>query len=163
VSQTTSWSTACLLGYAPLIRKIYVPKAIFILATVLSGLVNLLISLIPLAMIMVVVRHPIHASVLFLPLSILLATVFALGLSLLLAGICIEFNDVVQIYQALLARVDVPDAHRLPARRSCPSGTAGDRREPTLPAGRDLPAPIYAGVLPDGATVLRRPCGRSPS
>src|SRR5207244_5431849 len=69
VSQTTSWSTACLLGYAPLIRKIYVPKAIFILATVLSGLVNLLISLIPLAMIMAVVRHPIHASVLFLPLS----------------------------------------------------------------------------------------------
>ena len=102
VSQTTSWSTACLLGHAALIRKIYMPKEIFVVATVLSGLVNLLISLVPLALIMVIVHHPIRASVLFLPVPILIAVVFALGVSLLLAGICIEFNDVVQIYQALL-------------------------------------------------------------
>ena len=155
VSQTTSWSTACLLGYAPLIRKIYVPKAIFILATVLSGLVNLLISLIPLAMIMAVVRHPIHASVLFLPLSILLATVFALGLSLLLAGVCIEFNDVVQIYQALLLAwmyltpivypLDVvPEQYRWLIVAN-----------PLYPLIETFRAPIYAGVLPSGATVLR--------
>ena len=102
VAQTTSWSTACLLGYAPLIRKIYVPAAVFVLATVLSGLVNMLLSLVPLAAIMLVVGHPIRASVMFLPVAILLAVFFAFGLSLLLAGICIEFNDVVQIYQAVL-------------------------------------------------------------
>jgi len=102
VSQTTSWSTACLLGHAALIRKIYMPKEVFVVATVLSGLVNLLISLVPLALIMLLVRHPIHASVLFLPVPILIAAVFSLGVSLLLAGVCIEFNDVVQIYQALL-------------------------------------------------------------
>jgi ABC-2 type transport system permease protein len=100
VSQTTSWSTACLLGYAPLIRKIYVPKSIFILATVLSGLVNLIVSLIPLACIMVAVSHPLTSTLWFLPVPILLAAGFAFGLSLLLASICIEFNDVVQIYQA---------------------------------------------------------------
>jgi ABC-type polysaccharide/polyol phosphate export permease len=102
VAQTTSWSTACLLGYAPLIRKVYVPKATFILATVLSGLVNLVISLVPLALIMLVIGHPFRASLAFLPVPILLATAFAFGISLLLAGICIEFNDVVQIYQAVL-------------------------------------------------------------
>jgi len=102
VAQTTAWSTACLLGYAPLIRKIYVPKEVFILATVLSGLVNLLISLAPLALIMLVVRHPLRATVVVLPASIGLTLMFALGVSFLLAGICIEFNDVVQIYQALL-------------------------------------------------------------
>jgi ABC-type polysaccharide/polyol phosphate export permease len=101
VAQTTTWSTACLLGYAALIRKIYVPKALFILATVLSGLVNLLISLVPLAIIMLMVGHPIHATVAFLPVSILFAVAFAFGLSLLLAAVCIEFNDVVQIYQAV--------------------------------------------------------------
>lgn len=101
-AQTTTWATACLLGYAPLIRKIYVPKEVFILATVLSGLVNLLISLLPLAAIMLVVRHPFSASLAFLPVSIVLALCFALGVSMLLAGICIEFNDVVQIYQAAL-------------------------------------------------------------
>ncbi len=102
ISQTTSWSTACLLGYAPLIRKVYVPKAVFIIATVLSGLVNLLVSLVPLAALMVVVGHPFHLSLFFVPIAVLIATVFALGISFLLAGICIEFNDVVQIYGAFL-------------------------------------------------------------
>lgn len=102
VSQTTSWSTACLLSYAPLIRKVYVPKAIFIMATVLSGLVNLLVSLVPLALLMAVLDHPFRPALLFVPVSILIATMFALGISFLLAGVCIEFADVVQIYNALL-------------------------------------------------------------
>lgn len=100
VAQTTTWSTACLLGFAPLIRKIYVPKSIFILATVLSGLVNLLVSLIPLACLMLIVSHPVTPALLFLPVPVLCATAFAFGLSLMLSSICIEFNDVVQIYQA---------------------------------------------------------------
>ena len=50
-AQATSWSTACFLSYAPIIKKIYVPQAIFVLATVLAGVVNLLISLVPLAII----------------------------------------------------------------------------------------------------------------
>src|SRR4051794_12484831 len=36
-AQATSWSTGCLLGYGALIKKIYIPKNIFVLATVLSG------------------------------------------------------------------------------------------------------------------------------
>jgi ABC-2 type transport system permease protein len=102
VSQTTSWSTACLLSYAPLIRKVYVPKAIFIMATVFSGLVNLLVSLVPLAALMLVLDHPFHRALLFVPVAIVIATMFSLGVSFLLAGVCIEFNDVVQIYNALL-------------------------------------------------------------
>jgi ABC-2 type transport system permease protein len=102
VAQTTSWSTACLLGNASLIRKIYVPKAIFVLATVLSGLINLVVSLVPLAALMLLVGHPMTPSLAFLPVAILVATVFAFGVSLLLAAICIEFNDVVQIYQVWL-------------------------------------------------------------
>src|SRR5262245_47785160 len=40
-AQATTWSTACLLSYGPVIRKIYVPKSIFVLATVFAGVVNL--------------------------------------------------------------------------------------------------------------------------
>jgi len=101
-SQATSWATSCLLGYGPLIRKIYVPKSIFVLATVISGLVNLLISLVPLAMIMLVVGHPFSSAMAFLPVPILLTTVFSLGLSLALAPVCVMFADVVQIYQVVL-------------------------------------------------------------
>jgi ABC-2 type transport system permease protein len=101
-AQATSWSTGCLLSYGPLIKKIYVPKSIFVLATVLAGTVNLLISLVPLALIMVVVGHPFHPALAFLPVPILLTTLFALGLSLALAPLCVMFADIVQIYQAVL-------------------------------------------------------------
>src|SRR4029077_18400554 len=101
-AQATSWSTGCLVGYAPLIKKIYVPKSIFVLATVLASAVNLVISLVPLALIMLVVGHPFSAAIAFLPVPILLTTMFSLGLSLALAPICVMFADVVQIYQAVL-------------------------------------------------------------
>ncbi len=155
VAQTTSWSTACLLGYAPLIRKVYVPKPIFILATVLSGLVNLVISLVPLALIMLVVRHPFHASLLFLPLPILIATTFAFGISLLLAGICIEFNDVVQIYQAALL------AWMYATPVVYPIDVVPERfrwlilANPMTYLVESFRAPIYGGVLPDLATLGR--------
>lgn len=101
-AQATSWSTACLLGYAPLIRKIYVPKSIFVIATVLAGATNLLISLVPLAGIMLVLGHPFHATLAFLPIPIVLTTMFTLGLSLALAPLCVIFVDFAQIYQAAL-------------------------------------------------------------
>jgi ABC-type polysaccharide/polyol phosphate export permease len=103
MAQTTSWSSACFLGYGPLIKKIYVPRAIFVVATVLSGLVNLLLSLLPLALIMAYLGHPFGMSLLFVPVPILLTSVFCLGLSLLLAPLCIMFADIVQIYSVVLS------------------------------------------------------------
>jgi ABC-2 type transport system permease protein len=101
-AQATSWSTGCLIGYAPLIKKIYLPKSIFVLATVLAGAVNLLISLVPLAAIMLVVGHPFSPAIAFLPVPILLTVIFSLGLSLALAPLCVMFADIVQIYQVVL-------------------------------------------------------------
>jgi len=102
-SQATSWSTACFLSYAPLIRKIYVPQAIFVLATVMSGVVNLLISLVPLALIMLVLGHPFTPALAFLPVPIVLTTLFALGISLALAPLSVMFADIVPLYQVVLS------------------------------------------------------------
>ena len=102
-AQATSWSTACFLSYAPVIKKIYVPQAIFVLATVLAGVVNLLISLVPLAIIMLAFGHHFSPSLAFLPVPILLTTLFSLGISLALAPISVMFADVVPIYQVVLS------------------------------------------------------------
>lgn len=102
-SQATSWSTACFLSYAPLIRKIYVPQAIFVLATVVSGVVNLVISLLPLALIMLALGHPFTPALAFLPVPILLTTLFALGISLALAPLSVMFADIVPLYQVVLS------------------------------------------------------------
>jgi len=101
-AQATQWSTACFLTYAALIRKIYVPRSIFVLATVLAGTVNLLISLVPLAVIMLIMGHPFSAALGFLPVPIVLTTIFALGISLALAPLSVMFADIVPIYQVVL-------------------------------------------------------------
>ena len=73
------------------------------LATVLSGTVNLLISLVPLALIMVVLGHPFRPALAFLPVPIVLTMLFSLGVSLALAPLCVMFADMVQIYQVVLS------------------------------------------------------------
>lgn len=153
VAQTTSWSTGCLLGYASLIKKIYVPRSIFVLATVLAGFVNLLLSLIPLALIMLVVGHPFHLVLSFIPIPMLLGMMFALGLSLLLAPLSLMFADIVPIYQVVLTLwlyltpvmypVEmVPDAYR---------GIVD--ANPMSYFVEAFRAPIYGGALP-AADVL---------
>jgi ABC-2 type transport system permease protein len=101
-SQATSWSTACFLSYAPIIKRVYVPRSIFVIATVLAGVVNLLISLVPLALIMLFLGHRFTPALAFLPVPIVLATLFALGVSLALAPLSVMFADIVPIYQVVL-------------------------------------------------------------
>jgi ABC-2 type transport system permease protein len=65
-------------------------------------MVNLVIALVPLALIMLALGHPFHSALVFLPVAVLLTMLFALGMSLALAPICLMFVDVAQIYQVLL-------------------------------------------------------------
>jgi ABC-2 type transport system permease protein len=101
-SQATGWSTSCLLSYAPLIKKVYVPKSIFVLATVLAGAVTLISSLVPLALIMLAVGHSFRPAIAFLTVPIFLTIMFSLGLSLVLAPLSVIFADIVPIYQVIL-------------------------------------------------------------
>jgi ABC-type polysaccharide/polyol phosphate export permease len=154
VAQTTSWSTGCLLGYASLIKKIYVPKAVFVLATVLSGLVNLLLSLIPLALIMLVVGHPFHAALAFIPIPMLLGMLFALGLSLLLAPLSVMFADIVPIYQVVLTLWLYLTPVMYPIEMVPPEYRGVVDANPMSYLVEAFRAPIYGGVLPDGGVLM---------
>ena len=96
-SQGIVTSMNSLRGNAGLIQKLPVPIAVFPLATVIAGLVNLVFALVPLLGVLVVTGHPLHASLLFLPVAILIAGVFTLGAGLLLAPLSVFFYDVVEM------------------------------------------------------------------
>ncbi len=153
VSQTTSWSTGCLLSYAGLIKKIYVPKVIFVLATVLAGFVNLVLSLVPLALIMLVVGHPFRLAVAFIPVPMLLGMLFALGLSLLLAPLSVMFADIVPIYQVVLTLWLYLTPVMYPA-DMVPAAYRGIvDLNPMRYFVEAFRAPIYGGVLPDAGVL----------
>jgi len=98
---TLGGMNATILG-GGLIKRIYLPRSIFSVAAIGSELMNLALSLIPLALLILFFGHPITPAFLFLPIAVLVACLFALGISLLVSTIGIFFNDWVHIYQVLV-------------------------------------------------------------
>jgi ABC-2 type transport system permease protein len=102
-SQSIVSSMNSLRGNAQLLQKLPVPKAVFPLATVISGVINLLFALVPLFLILIVTGHPLTPALLFLPISILLAALFTLGAGLLLSPLAVFFSDVVELIGVILS------------------------------------------------------------
>jgi ABC-type polysaccharide/polyol phosphate export permease len=96
-SQSILTSMNSLRNNAGLLSKVPVPIEVFPLAAVLSGVINLILALIPLLVLMVATGHPLKPALLFLPVAILLATVFTLGAGLLLSPLAVFFGDVVEL------------------------------------------------------------------
>jgi ABC-type polysaccharide/polyol phosphate export permease len=102
-SQSVVASMNSLRGNALLLKKVPVPKAVFPIATVASGVINLVFALVPLLLILVITGHPLTPALLFLPVAILLAALFTLGAGLLLSPLSIFFNDIVEMITVILS------------------------------------------------------------
>lgn len=85
-----------------LIRKVRVPQAVFPLAVVGSNLVNFALSFVPLLLLMGVLRQPFTAALLFVPVGMLLLTLFTSGVTLLFATFTVFFRDVRHLAEVAL-------------------------------------------------------------
>jgi ABC-2 type transport system permease protein len=85
-----------------LMKRIYLPRTSFSISAIGTEIVNLILSLIPLAIVMIATSNPFHLSLLYLPISIILLSFFSLGMGLLLSALAIYFPDVVEMYQIIL-------------------------------------------------------------
>lgn len=101
-SHSTTLSTRCLLNNGHIFKKIYLPKVVFILAIVCASLVNLAVSMIPLLVLLPIIGKGFHPAILFLPIPIVLAICFTLGISLMLSSLTVFFHDLSDIYQVIL-------------------------------------------------------------
>lgn len=102
-SQSILASMNSLRGNAPLLRKLPIPKEVFPLATVISGIINLCLALVPLLLILIITGHRLTTALFFLPVSILLAGLFTLGAGLLLSPLSVFFSDVVEMVGVVLS------------------------------------------------------------
>jgi lipopolysaccharide transport system permease protein len=83
-----------LVSSANLIKKVYFPRLIIPLATVLSGLVDFVLAFVVLLGMMLFYGIVPTANTLWLPLFLLLALVTALGVGLWLSAMNVQFRDV---------------------------------------------------------------------
>jgi len=101
-AQATSAASNCVLGCAPLFRKHYVPKAVFVMATTVSAVIHFGVSMPPLLVLLLVLGKGMHKAMIFLPFLFLPALSFSLGLSFLLAAGTVFFADIKEMYGAIL-------------------------------------------------------------
>ncbi|HEX7155544.1 MAG TPA: ABC transporter permease [Thermoanaerobaculia bacterium] len=152
-AQTTVNAMASVAWNGPLMKRVRVPLSLFTVATTVSGLVNLMLSLVVLFSIMAVVGAPFHASLLFLPVSLLLLGIFTLGASLALTAVSIFFGDVREMVQAGMPAIMyltpiiypiaiVPDRFRWLIKIN-----------PMVYIVEIVRAPIYYGILPAPLTL----------
>jgi lipopolysaccharide transport system permease protein len=94
ISVSTTASAHSLLNNQGLIRKVAVPQAVYPLAVVGSKLVDLVLSLVPLAGLAVLFGRPPGASWLALIPALVLAVCFTTGLSLLFSSLMVFFRDI---------------------------------------------------------------------
>jgi ABC-type polysaccharide/polyol phosphate export permease len=103
MAQTTTSAMTQLTWGGVLLHRIYLPRTTFAIASVGTGLVNLVLSLVPFGLVMVFSGSPLRPAVLVLPISILLLALFALGLGLLISSLAVYFPDVAEMYQIVLS------------------------------------------------------------
>jgi ABC-2 type transport system permease protein len=101
-SETTVSATRNLIWSSKLIKRIYIPKSLFATAAVGTGLVNLLIALLPLGIIILITGSEIGLALFFLPVALLLISMFSLGVGLAVSAQAVFFTDIVDMYQILL-------------------------------------------------------------
>lgn len=102
-AQSTLDAMDTLIWGSSLLKRIYIPRTIFAVAVLGNGLVNFILSIIPLILIIVIMQHPLTENFLALPFAILILAIFTLGISLLISTVAIYFIDFVYIYNVLLS------------------------------------------------------------
>lgn len=102
MSEATNQAIYSILGNAPLLKKVYVPKYIFTLSRVTSSLVNLVFSLGAMLIVFIVTKVQFSWYMLLIPIVLIELYIFCLGLGLFLAQAAVFFRDIQYIYSVFI-------------------------------------------------------------
>lgn len=97
-NDATTSSMTSIISNAALLKKIYVPKYLFVLARVFSSFINLMASFTALLLVMVAVRAELHWTLFLSLVPLILVVVFSLGVGMLLAALTVRFRDIMHLY-----------------------------------------------------------------
>ena len=100
-SSVLSRSSGALVGNAALVSKVYFPRLVLPLATVLTVVIDFLVTLALLAVLTVIFWHLPGWNVLFMPLCVALLWALALGMGLCAAAVAVTYRDALYVLPVL--------------------------------------------------------------
>lgn len=95
-------STNSVVGNAGLVKKVYFPREVLPIATVLSTLVNFLLSLVVLFAVLIVMRARFSSWLWLLPAVIIVQTCFVLGMAFVLSTLNVFYRDTIMIIDVVM-------------------------------------------------------------
>ncbi len=101
MNTSTHQAIFSITGNASLLKKTYVPKYIFTLSKITSGMVDFVFSLGALLIVIIVTRAQFTWYILLFPFVVLQLYIFCVGLGLFLAQANVFFRDIQYIYNAV--------------------------------------------------------------
>ena len=100
-SYSTSTGMSDMVFQGDLLKRIYMPRSIFVLAATGTGMINFVISLVPLVVIGLVLGVQLHWSMLFMPISAIIIFLFLMGLGLILTAGAVFFTDLIPMFTVI--------------------------------------------------------------
>lgn len=101
-NEATTSAMGAIIDNGPLIKKIYVPKYVFVLSRIFSSSINLMASFTALIFVMLAMRVELHYTVLLVPIPLFFIVFFSLGVGILLAAITVKFRDIMHLYSVFV-------------------------------------------------------------
>lgn len=89
-----SLATGSLASNSSLITKIYLPREIFPLSAVLAKIVDFFLTFALLLIFLIIYHVPLHATLIYVPLILVVQFVLILGISLMLSAVNVFYRDV---------------------------------------------------------------------
>jgi ABC-2 type transport system permease protein/lipopolysaccharide transport system permease protein len=102
-SQSISLSSNSIINNEGFIKKIYMPKLIFPLVTILSNFINFILSMTCLFIIGTFIGIKVTQALFFIPFSLFLLLCFTLGGALITSSSVVFYRDLSHIYDVILA------------------------------------------------------------
>jgi ABC-type polysaccharide/polyol phosphate export permease len=152
---STSQSIHNIIWGGGLMGKIHLPKTIFVVSAGLVALINLLLALVPLALIMVLNHGVFSLALLFLPLGIALTFIFALGVSFIVSTLAVFFADIADIHSVAVSILAYVTPLFYPISIVPQKYLYFIYLNPLFYFVEIFRQPIHAGVLPDGGMIVR--------
>lgn len=101
-SEATTNAMGAIIANGPLIKKVYVPKYMFVLSRIFSSSINLLASFTAMIFVMLAMRVELHYTVLLAPIPLFFIVFFSLGVGLILAAVTVKFRDIMHLYSVFV-------------------------------------------------------------
>ena len=153
-AQSTTAAMGDLMWSGGLITRVNFPKSAFPIAAVGTGLFNLLLALIPYFVIALILGAKISIAILWLPISILIATIFTLGIAMALSSVVVFFADVLPMYEIVLTAWLYLTPIIYPIELVPEPIQSVLLFNPLLPIVEVFRAPLYEGSPPDLSTLM---------